>query len=448
MRQLAAYTAVARAASFTAAAADLHVSQSSLSRAVADLERQLGVRLLERDTRNVQLTAAGVEALRIAEQIVTAHRAGMKELRRFLLGESGTVAVATLPSVAAVLLPQVISDFRERRPQVTVRLLDGLERLVVDRVLSGDADMAITTIGHPPEQLEHRPLVRDRFVAVLPEGHPLADRDEIAWDDLARQPFLAVGRDSSVPLAGCPLDEKISEMNLVEAGGHTHRRARASSSIDNPMCAATGHRICNDCMKACIYQKQEPVDIPQAETRTLKDVLELPWGFEIYCLLTRWNPLNLRRPLPKPATGKQACWSSGMGPAGFTLAHHLMNDGHTVVGDRRAQDRAARRRRSRASMPRGERVPFRPIRDVAELREPLDARVMAGSAASPNTASPCAGTRTSSSSSACCWSGAASSRCSAACASAARSPSTSAFALGFDHVALCAGAGRPTVARR
>ena len=74
------------------------------------------------------------------------------------------------------------------------------------------------------------------------------------------------------------------------------------------MVAATGHRICNDCMKSCIYQKQEPVNIPQAETRTLKDVLELPWGFEIYSLLTRWNPLNLRRRIrrPRPAS---ACWS-------------------------------------------------------------------------------------------------------------------------------------------
>src|SRR5687767_15597015 len=58
-------------------------------------------------------------------------------------------------------------------------------------------------------------------------------------------------------------------------------------------------RSCNDCMKSCIYQRQEPGDIPQIETRTLKDVLGLPWGFEIYDLLTRWNPLDLRRPLPK-----------------------------------------------------------------------------------------------------------------------------------------------------
>ena len=81
-------------------------------------------------------------------------------------------------------------------------------------------------------------------------------------------------------------------------------------AVDNPMVAATGHRICNDCMKSCIYQKQEPVDIPQAETRTLKDVLELPWGFEIYSLLTRWNPLNLRRPLPAARDRPQACWWS------------------------------------------------------------------------------------------------------------------------------------------
>src|ERR1700751_4443243 len=118
-------------------------------------------------------------------------------------------------------------------------------------------------------------------------------------------------------------------MNLVEAGAHTVG-ALAIVVLDNPMCAATGHRICNDCMKACIYQKQEPVDIPQIETRVLKEVLALPCGFEIYGLLTRWNPLNLRRPLPKPATGRKVL-VVGLGPAGFTLAHHLMNDGHAVV---------------------------------------------------------------------------------------------------------------------
>ncbi len=80
------------------------------------------------------------------------------------------------------------------------------------------------------------------------------------------------------------------------------------------MVAATGHRICNDCMKSCIYQKQDPVNIPQAETRTLKDVLELPWGFEIYSLLTRWNPLEPAPPAAAAGFRRARCWWWGSGP--------------------------------------------------------------------------------------------------------------------------------------
>lgn len=197
VRQLAAYAAVARAKSFTAAAAQLHVSQSSLSRTVAELERSLGAQLLERDTRNVTLTPTGVETLRVADEVLNAHRAGMQELERFACGEAGTVAVSTLPSIAAVLLPSVLARFRSEHPRVAVQIMDGLERAVLQRVSSGDADFAITTVGGPAAHLEHRPWVRDRFVAVLPQQHPLATREELTWRELAAEPLLAVGRDSS-----------------------------------------------------------------------------------------------------------------------------------------------------------------------------------------------------------------------------------------------------------
>ena len=177
-----------------------------------------------------------------------------------------------------------------------------------------------------------------------------------------------------VTLAGCPLEEKISEFHLVKPRGQPIA-ALAMIVVDNPMAAATGHRICNDCMKSCIYQKQQPVDIPQAETRTLKDVLELPWGFEIYALLTRWNPLNLRRPLPRADTGRKVL-VVGLGPAGFTLAHHLMNDGHTVVGIDGLKIEPLPP--ELAGVEHGQRVAFAPVRDVRALMEPLDARVMAG----------------------------------------------------------------------
>ncbi|HVB15257.1 MAG TPA: FAD-dependent oxidoreductase, partial [Stellaceae bacterium] len=178
-----------------------------------------------------------------------------------------------------------------------------------------------------------------------------------------------------VKLAGCPLEEKISEFQTLKAAGQAIA-ALAVICIDNPMTAATGHRICNDCMKSCIYQKQEPVNIPQAETRTLKDVLMLPWGFEIYSLLTRWNPLNLRHPLPRPPTGYRVL-VVGMGPAGYSLAHHLMNDGHEVVGidglkiEPLPESIAGVR-------PDGSRAPFEPIRDAIGMYESLDERVLAG----------------------------------------------------------------------
>ncbi len=133
-----------------------------------------------------------------------------------------------------------------------------------------------------------------------------------------------------VTATGCPLGEKISEMHLVRRNGD-NLGALALIIIDNPMCPGTGHRICNDCMKGCIYQKTEPVNIPQIETNVLTDVLFMPWGFEIYSFFTRWNPLNIQRPFALPYNGKNIL-VAGLGPAGYTLAHYLLNEGFGVAG--------------------------------------------------------------------------------------------------------------------
>ncbi|MFN7755459.1 MAG: pyridine nucleotide-disulfide oxidoreductase [Holosporales bacterium] len=178
-----------------------------------------------------------------------------------------------------------------------------------------------------------------------------------------------------VTLAGCPLEEKISEMNEAKASGHVIG-ALGIITVDNPMCAGTGHRICNDCMKSCIYQKQEAVNIPAVETRTLQDVLDLPWGFEVYSLLTRWNPLNIRRPLPRPDSGYKIL-VAGLGPSGFTLSHHLLNDGHTVVAVDGLKIEPLDPALSGVDA-HGKRVPFAPIHTVRDLYEDLNERVAYG----------------------------------------------------------------------
>ena len=142
--------------------------------------------------------------------------------------------------------------------------------------------------------------------------------------------------------------------------------------VDNPMCPGTGHRICNDCMKSCIYQKQEPVDIPQIETGVLTDVLAMPWGVEIFGLLTRWNPLNVRRPYALPHNGKHIL-VVGLGPAGYTLAHHLVNEGFGVVGidGLKIEPLPAEIVGTDTEAPR-------PIRDWREIYRGLDERVLDG----------------------------------------------------------------------
>ncbi|MCW8861961.1 MAG: FAD-dependent oxidoreductase [Rhodospirillales bacterium] len=263
-------------------------------------------------------------------------------------------------------------------------------------------------------------------------SHGLKDRKT---DELMTNPL-------GVTLAGCPLEERISEMHKAKMDGHS-LSALAIVVVDNPMVAGTGHRICNDCMKSCIFQKQEPVHIPQVETRVLKDVLDLPWGFEIYGLLTRWNPLNFDRPLPKAPSGYKVL-VVGLGPAGFTLSHHLLNEGHSVMAVDGLKIEPLPAELSGVDEA-GAPVPFQPIRDWNALKESLDDRVMAG------------------------FGGVAEygitvrwdknflkvlrllleRRRAFAMYGGVRFGGTitpeQAFEMGFDHIALCAGAGAPTV---
>ena len=119
-------------------------------------------------------------------------------------------------------------------------------------------------------------------------------------------------------------------------------------------------------------QKQEPVNIPQIETGVLTDVLHLPWGVEIYGLLTRWNPLNVRRPYALAYNGKNVL-VVGLGPAGYTLAHYLVNEGFGVVGI----DALKIEPLPDEWVGSGDRPPA-PIRDWNEMYRALDERVLEG----------------------------------------------------------------------
>ena len=174
-----------------------------------------------------------------------------------------------------------------------------------------------------------------------------------------------------VPLSGCPLEERISEAHTLKRDGYT-LGALAMIMLDNPLLPATGHRICNDCMKSCIYQKQDAVNIPEIETRILTDVLDWRWGFELYFLLTQWNPLNRARPYRLPYNGRNTL-CVGAGPAGFNLSHHLLQEGFGVV----VVDGLKIEPLPSELCDAGGR-PTRPVEHVADLYTPLDTRTNSG----------------------------------------------------------------------
>ncbi|MBX3292028.1 MAG: FAD-dependent oxidoreductase [Acidobacteria bacterium] len=199
------------------------------------------------------------------------------------------------------------------------------------------------------------------------------EREKDACSTGLREPDGTAKRNPlGIKTEGCPLDERISEMHVLKKQGDPIG-SLAIVTIDNPMCAGTGHRICNDCMKGCIFQKQEPVNIPLAETASLTDVLNLPYGFEIYSLLTRWNPLNAKRPYALPYNGKNVM-VVGLGPAGYTLAHYLVNEGFGVIG---IDGLKIEPLPAEWTGNLGQTCP-KPVKHLSEITEELDERILSG----------------------------------------------------------------------
>jgi DNA-binding transcriptional LysR family regulator len=205
----------------------MHLSQSSLSRTVKQIETRLGSPLLERDTRNVGLTAEGRELLEIAEDTLACHRDGMTRMQTFLAGGRGTVSIATLPSVAASLLPPVISAFLTEHPDVQVRIHDELSETVLHQVAAGLVDFGITIAPGPLKEISATPLAVDRFYALLRADHPLTARASVSWAELARQPFIALGAESSVrrltdqafAIADARVEHLVEARNVTTVGG-------------------------------------------------------------------------------------------------------------------------------------------------------------------------------------------------------------------------------------
>lgn len=239
VRDLRYFVTVAEELHFTHAAARLYVSQPALSKQVRALERQLGVELLDRGPRGVTLTEAGAALLPHARRVLTAWAEGAAALDAVRAAARGTLVVgmSTSPGRGG-LLPAVRSRFTAAHPEVSVRLRQVSWEDPTAGLADGEADVAFVWLPLPDAGRYGWTVVAEepRLVA-LPETHPLADRPEVDFADLADEPFLAL------PQSAGPLRDHW--LALDERGGRPPRiGAEIASTEETYEALVAGLGVC------------------------------------------------------------------------------------------------------------------------------------------------------------------------------------------------------------
>ncbi|WP_054446901.1 LysR family transcriptional regulator, partial [Achromobacter xylosoxidans] len=199
MRDIDTTLVLGRTLNFRQAAAQLHLSQSALSTQIQRIEEALGVRLFDRTTRTVRLTAAGEVFMQQAAALQVAFRDAIAAVSGIASAEHGQVSVAALPSLAARLLPRVLMAYRQAHPQVALKVRDTLSGPAFDLVRAGDVDFALTAADPQHADLHYQPLMSDSFLLLIPEGHALARaRGPLRWADTASAAHVSMVHPSSV----------------------------------------------------------------------------------------------------------------------------------------------------------------------------------------------------------------------------------------------------------
>jgi DNA-binding transcriptional LysR family regulator len=229
---LQAFAAVAELGNFRKAAELVHISQPAFSRRIDKLEVALGVKLLDRNTRKVELTAVGREFARKTRQLLDDLDGTLLGIQEIAATRMGEVTVACVPSAAFYFLPQVVKQYHTQFPNIRVKIQDAGANEVLASVARGEADFGLNFIGSAEADLEFQTVLEEPFVAACRRDHVLATRRSVSWSDLCDHDFMTVSKSSGnrllmdLALAGLPrrpvciheAQHVMTLLGLVEAG--------------------------------------------------------------------------------------------------------------------------------------------------------------------------------------------------------------------------------------
>lgn len=232
LNDLLAFRAAAELGNFRRAADSVHISQPAFSRRIDKLEQALGVKLLDRTTRRVSLTAVGRDFARKVQQMLDDLDTTLLGIRGLSATRLSEVTIACVPSTVYYYLSRVIVRYRESNPKIRLKVFDAGANAVLDAVARSEADFGLNFIGSQEPDIEFHPLMEERFVLACRREHPLARRRHVSWKDLAAYDYISVAKSSGnrllldQALAGVPgrpdsiyeAEHVTTMLGLVEAG--------------------------------------------------------------------------------------------------------------------------------------------------------------------------------------------------------------------------------------
>ncbi|WP_288363930.1 LysR family transcriptional regulator [uncultured Spongiibacter sp.] len=197
MKQLRAFVAVAETGSFAQACEQLNISQPALSMAVKNLEEEVGGSLFLRSTRSLSLSPEGSAFLPTAQRLLRDWSDALTDLQRLYSLQQGKLTIAAMPSFASTRLPAVLATYRQQFPNIDIAVRDIVMEELIEAVRAGRVELGVAFEPDDSEGLEFEALFTDRFVAVLPEAHPLLARSRLRIKDLLGDTVITLNRGSS-----------------------------------------------------------------------------------------------------------------------------------------------------------------------------------------------------------------------------------------------------------